>query len=130
MFYRGTDASGRGVGTAFLGAGFYLTWDGDVAKAFAHLALDRSKKGPAKLLTYHLRPGLKLLDNHSKLMIEIKREMGVEPWDRIDSSMFSHLLTYHVKNAGYDGVIDTDPYMGLVVFDASAAIKVSEKNIK
>jgi len=125
-FYRGCDTTGRGVGVAYLGAGFYVTWDLGVAEAFAALAVDQTKKRPAKLLTYRLRPGLKLLDNHSKTMIKIKRELGVEPWDKIDSPIFANLLTFHAKNAGYDGIIDSDPYMGLVLFDAAAAIKIGE----
>lgn len=63
-----------------MGTGFYVTWDLDVAKAFAALAVEQTKKLPAKLLAYRLRPGLKLLDNHSKTMIKIKRDLGWVRW--------------------------------------------------
>jgi len=129
-WYRGSDASGKGVGLAYMGAGRYLTWMENIAEAFAVLAAEESEKYPAKVETYRLTPGLKILDNKSKLMIDIKHGLGVKPWEKIDNPIFSQILTKLVKEQGYDGVIDDNPADGLVIFDAENTIKVDERSVK
>lgn len=127
-WYRGIDATGKGVGVAYMGEGFYLTWSRGVAEAFAELAVQKTKKGPSKVQEYKLvlgkgRSKLKLLDNRSALMSKIKRELGVEPWDKIDDPLFSQILTGRLQEEGVDGVIDSNPADGLVVFDRARVIE-------
>lgn len=126
-WFRGTDAKGKGVGVAYMGSGVYLTWMRGVAEAFAKLAVDASGKGPPKIHSYHLKPGLKILDNKSALMVNIKRELGVSPWDKIDSPLFSKILAARVQEEGFDGVIDDNPADGLVIFNPENVVKVEAR---
>lgn len=126
-WYRGTDATGKGVGTAYLGRGLYLTWTKMMAEAFAGLAVQESGQGPPKVEAFTLKPGLKILDNLSSLMINIKKELGVQPWEKIESPTFTRLLTKYVQDHGYDGVIDDNPANGMVIFDSKNVIKASMK---
>lgn len=126
-FYRGVDAAGRGVGAAYMGNGLYATWSKPAAIAFARNAAFASGRTPPKLITYRLKPGIKLLDNHSREMIEIKKFLGVAPWDKIDNPLFAVALTHEVQGAGYDGIIDSDPFYGMVVFDSAWLEPVSEE---
>lgn len=127
-WYRGTDANGRGVGVAYMGEGFYLTWSKGTASAFALLAVDKSKKGPPQIKTYRIKEGLKILDNGSDFMCKLKKEeFGVDPWDKISSPLFSKLLTARLQEFGYDGVISSDPANGIVIFDASNVKEITAR---
>lgn len=126
-FYRGLDATGRGTGHAFMGEGLYTTWHKPAAQGFSILAVNKSGKGPGKLISYQLKPGVKLLDNFSPKMLKIKKDLGVGPWDKIETPLFAKALTLEVKEAGYDGVISDDPYFGMVVFDPQNLIKIKEE---
>lgn len=143
LWYRGTDAKGKGVGKAYMGFGLYLTWDRKMAEAFAHLAVEGSapipalgtkgtkgsKKHPPKLMTYYLQPNLKILDNRSKTMFKIKKLLSVNPWDKIDNPLFSRLLTHYVKEKGYDGIIDDEAADGLCLFDATHVELLETENL-
>jgi len=124
-WYRGADANGRGVGVAFMGKGLYLTWERPVAEAFAELAAQKSGAYPIKIETYRLKPGLKLLDNRSAVMADIKKSLGAQPWEKIENRVFATLLAKTVQDAGYDGVIESNPADGLVIFNADNAVKIT-----
>jgi len=128
-WYRGTDAKGQGVGVAVLGAGLYLTWNPMTAEAFSKLAVQKSKKRPGKLMTYRVKPGLRILDSLSKEFFAAKKSLGVNPLDQVSSPRFAIALAITIKEMGYDGVIDDEAPVGLVLFDSANAIKIGEKKL-
>jgi len=121
VFYRGSDKGGKGIGMGAIGAGVYLTWDKRVAKAFAQ---HHGQGG--KVEAYKLKPGLKILDSRSQLVIDLKAEMGFDPYGYTDDPMFANFITYHAKKAGFDGVISDKLAEGLVIFDFKKMKKVKE----
>jgi len=119
--YRGITTAGEGSNVGVLGAGVYLTWQKNAAEGFARIAADRHG-GEPQVKAYQLAPGLKLLERNTKEWAAFMADLGLEPWDNISDPTFSAVLTSNIKDAGYDGVISTDPYDGLVVFDSSNVI--------
>lgn len=128
-WYRGTDSQGKGVGVAYMGEGAYLTWERGIAEAFASLAAQQSKKFPPQLFTYTITQGLNIIDARSKIMFDAKALLGVGPWDKIDDKLFSKFLTQELQAQGVDGVIDSNPADGLVIFDKNHVQLVSKENL-
>jgi len=116
IFYRGTAKSGKGIGMGALGQGVYLTWHKGMAKAFAQ---HHGQGGT--VIAYKIKPGLKILDSKSKLMIDLKAEMGFDPWGYSDDPVYAKFITSQVGKAGYDGVISDNLAEGIVIFDAKNA---------
>lgn len=120
--YRGTTTEGvGGSNLGVLGAGVYLTWEKNVAEAFARIAVDRQGGSP-QIEIYQIVPGLKLAVRGEEDWNQVMKNLGFEPWDNVSSPAFSAMLTDRFKNLGYDGVISLDPYDGLVIFDTQNVI--------
>lgn len=115
IFFRGT-SGGKGIGFGALGKGTYVSWDEGVAKAFAKISSEKNG-GKPQIQKIHLDKNLNLLDSRSKVYGDIKRELGVQPYDKIDDPFFASLLTEKVKEKGFDGVISDDRFDGIVVFN-------------
>jgi len=108
-FWRGIGNSGKGTGLGALGKGVYLSWEEGMAKAFA---------GPnGSVAQYKVKPGLKILDVEDKDFIDIKADMGMQPWEYSDDPMFAGMLTMMAKEKGYDGIVSDDVATGIVIFD-------------
>jgi len=125
-WYRGAGGSGKGKGTGLglWGEGLYLTWQEGVAAFFAGRA-----SGKGVVMTYTVKPGLKIMDGMGKEMVAIKEKMGVGPWDKIDDPMFARILTLEVKDLGYVGIINDNPADGLVLFDERDATLTDTRNL-
>lgn len=115
IFYRGT-SDGKGVGGGVLGEGKYFTWKKGMAEAFAKISAQEHGREP-KVEEEKLSKDLKLLDAKSKTFFEIKKSLGVNPFDKVGDPFFAKVLTEEVKKKGYDGVISDDVADGLVVFE-------------
>lgn len=119
VFYRGSGKGGRGIGLGAIGAGLYFTWDKRMAKAFA------SHHGQGgKVEAYRFKKGLKMLDSKSDLMLNLKKEMGFDPWGYTDDPAFARIITKRAKAAGFDGVISDSLVEGIVVFDSKNVEKM------
>jgi len=115
--YRGsTDTIVGGSNLGVLGAGVYLTWQEDVALAFARLAADKYGGQPI-VECYKIKQDLNLLSRDSQEWAQLMRSLGFEPWDNVNSPQFSAHITNVLSEQGYDGVISHDPFDGLVIFD-------------
>ena len=110
-FWRGESTTGAGVGLGALGKGIYISDKKGIAEFFA----GQSKGGVVN--RYKIKPGLKLIDSLDQKVIDIKKEMGFEPWEYSDSPMYSTYLTNKLKKLGYDGVVSAKPAEGMVIFD-------------
>lgn len=119
IFWRGSGAGGKGIGLGALGKGVYLTWKEGMAQAFAQ---HHGQGG--KVEAYRVKPGLKMLDSKSQLMASLKAEMGFDLYGYSDDPMFANMITYNVKQAGFDGVISDNLAEGLVIFDAKNVERV------
>lgn len=118
-FWRGIGSSGKGTGLGALGKGVYLSWEEGMAKAFA---------GPnGAVAKYKVKPGLNMLDVEDKDFIDIKAEMGMQPWEYSDDPMFAGMLTMMAKEKGYDGIVSDDVATGIVIFDEN---NVEKQEIK
>ena len=114
VFYRGSGGS-KGTGVSKIGDGLYLTHDKGMAKAFARIG------GGKEVISYELPPGIRLLNEDSAIMAEIKEGLGVDPWFYSSDPDFVRNLTNAIKERGYDGAISSDKATGLVIFDESLA---------
>lgn len=121
VFYRGSGEGGKGIGMGAIGAGVYLTWHKGMAKAFA----SHHKQG-GKVEAYKIKSGLKMLDSKSELIIDLKADMGFDPWGYSDDPAFAKLITTAAKKAGFDGVISDNLAEGLVMFDPKNIEKVEQ----
>jgi len=120
IFYRGT---GKSTGNKMhdlqaLGAGTYYSWDKKMAQAFADM-----KGGEVK--EFKFPRGLKLADAQGQDMAEIKKLMGLQPWEYSGGKMFARVLKVEFERKGYDGVISDKVAEGIVIFD-KANRKVKE----
>ena len=127
---RSEGAVGEGLQLGAIGSGVYLAPDAralgtshDIAKAH----LDTHLGGEGTLVKYRVREGLKMADADGPDVIAIKKEMGFEPWQYGDDPMYSNWMTAQLKKKGYDGVISTDPFTGMVIFDESNIVPVVQK---
>lgn len=126
--YRGTTtASGRGSDVGVLGAGVYLTWDRKVAKSFARLAADK-RGGEPVVRAYQLVPDLRFMHRDSPEWEDVMASFGFQPWDNVADHSFSAMLAHSIRDAGYDGVISSDPYDGLVIFDSQNVVGYVDPN--
>jgi len=116
-FWRGAQEGGKNLGMGFMGKGLYLAYDKNVAEAFANMTGGTVSK-------YRLPPSLNMLDHRSEAFGNAMRELGMDPWDKVDSPMFQSILANEFKGMGYDGIISDDPFFGIVVFDPSKAKKI------
>lgn len=120
VFYRGyakIDDEKVGMGSGVLGAGRYYAWDRGVAKAFSEIASEE-KGGSPRIEETTLPRDLKLLDAQSKTMIDLKRSLGVEPFEKVGDPLFARVLTAEIKKRGeYDGVISDDKFDGILIFE-------------
>ena len=108
-FWRGIGKEGKGTGLGALGKGVYLSWEEGMANAFAGFNGTVAK--------YKVKPGLNILDVEDKDFIDIKAEMGMQPWEYSDDPMFAGMLTMMAKEKGYDGIVSDDVATGIVIFD-------------
>jgi len=112
IFYRGEGSGGKGVGGGHLGKGVYVTWHEGMAKAFA------SHHGQSgRVVRVKLKKGLKMLDSMSPLIIELKREIGMEMYQASSNPAVVAMITSNAKKAGYDGIVSDKIAEGIVVFD-------------
>jgi hypothetical protein len=111
-FWRGVGNTGQGHGLGALGKGVYLSWEEGMAKAFA------GEGGEVK--QYKVKPGLNILDIEDKDFIEIKKEMGMQPWEYSNDPMYAGMLTMLAKDKGYDGIVSDDIATGIVIFDENS----------
>jgi hypothetical protein len=118
LFYRGVKKGGGGLGWGALGKGLYLTWKKGVAEFFA-------EGGP--IYTYEIPADLNLLDAQSREMGDIKAKMGFQPWEYSDDPMFQSIITFEVRDLGYEGVISDNPAEGLVIFDSEGVVVLVEE---
>ena len=119
IFWRGAGKGGKGIGMGAIGKGVYVTWEKGMAKAFAAL---HGQSG--KVEAYKLKKGLKMLDQQSATMGDIKKKMGFEPWEWTDNPMYANFITHEVKGLGFDGVVSDKVAEGIVVFDPKDMEKV------
>jgi len=122
VFYRGVSGD-KGVGVAALGEGKYVTWDREMAEAFAKISKEEHGGTPT-VEAYKVDKDLILLDAQSKTMVDIKKSLGVKSYDKISDPMFAKALTYEIKEKGYDGVISDDKADGIVIFDDTKLHKI------
>lgn len=127
IFYRGV-SNNKGVGASVLGDGKYVTWDKGMAEAFAKISHEENK-GEAIVESYKLDKDLKLLDAQSKTMGDIRKNLGVSPYDKVSDPMFARILTHDIKEKGYDGVISDDKADGVVIFDKTKMRKIKEEKV-
>ena len=115
IFYRGVgpNALSKDKYVGALGAGLYVTWDKDTARAFA------GEDGT--VIRYRLPVDLVLLDDMSRDMGKIKMTMGMNPWDVAAGRMFANVLRMEARALGYEGGISSDRFTGIVVFDEDRA---------
>jgi hypothetical protein len=121
--YRGTTTGPlRSFGVGVMGAGVYLSWDKKIAETFAAAYADYYGGDPV-ITTYRIAPNLNILER----MVDpawdiIMREVGYEPYKKIKGASFSGLLSARLEELGYDGVVSSDPFDGLVIFDSKNVI--------
>ena len=115
VFYRGT-SGGKGLSMGVLGAGTYVSWKEGMAKAFAKISAMKNQ-GEPKVEEIKLSKDLRLLDAQSKTFNDIKRKLGVNPFEKVGDPLFARVLTEEVKMLGYDGVISDDVADGIVIFE-------------
>jgi len=114
IFYRGT-ANGKGLGVGVLGHGTYVTWKKGMAEAFAEISAQQTK-GTPRVEEIKLSKDLKLLDAQSKTMFDIKKKLGVSPFEKVGDPFFARVLTEEIRKLGFDGVISDKVADGIVVF--------------
>jgi hypothetical protein len=119
IFYRGEPKKGgrSGVGFGAMGNGIYLTWEEDMANAYA----DYAGKG-AVVNTYKIKKGLKIAELMSQDVIDVKAKLGFGPTEYSDDKFFNNAFTFELKRLKYDGVVSTDGAEGIVIYD--------KKNVK
>jgi len=121
--YRGDTTAGRigGSGLGVLGTGVYLTWDENAASGFARIAADKYGGEPI-VNTYSIALGLNILERHAQDWVDVMASLGLDQWANMAGETFSAILTSKFRELGYDGVISSDPYDGLVIFDSENVI--------
>jgi hypothetical protein len=124
IFFRGSSSNSKETGFGVLGAGIYVTWEKGAANAFAKISSGKIG-GESVVKKYKLPRDIKLIDWESSEMWEIRQSLGVKNrWDKFGDKVFAHALTYEVEKRGYDGVISSNAFDGIVIFDSSKLTEV------